>query len=246
MVAPFPFHRPRPPPPAMTSSRAPIQGVQVADLHDTYNRHPAWPDVPDDPSGLAAPGLPPALHEALLDNHRCNARLWCEEDLARRRLAPDAEIVANKRHIDAFNQARNNAIERLDEWLLLALGLVDPATVSGASPASLAPAGARLNSETAGSMVDRLSILSLKLRAMAEQTVRTDVDEAHRADARARLARLQEQRRDLAGCLDELLADCLAGRAHFKVYRQFKMYNDPAFNRELVRERQQGRATPAG
>ena len=42
-------------------------------------------------------------------------------------------------------------------------------------------AGSRLNSETAGSMVDRLSILALKVHAMRAQTERRDVDEAHRA-----------------------------------------------------------------
>ena len=87
-------------------------------------------------------------------------------------------------------------------------------------------------------MVDRISILSLKIRAMAAQLARTDVDLAHLQASRERLARLEEQRDDLMRCLDELLADCLAGRACFKVYRQFKMYNDPAFNPALVRERQ--------
>ena len=45
------------------------------------------------------------------------------------------------------------------------------------------------------------------------------------------------QRDDLGRCLDELMADCRAGKAYFKVYRQFKMYNDPAFNPALVAER---------
>ena len=44
------------------------------------------------------------------------------------------------------------------------------------------------------------------------------------------------QRSDLAACLDALLADAVIGRAYFKVYRQFKMYNDARFNPELVKE----------
>jgi hypothetical protein len=36
--------------------------------------------------------------------------------------------------------------------------------------------------------------------------------------------------------IDALLADAQAGRAYFKVYRQFKMYNDPRFNPVLVAE----------
>jgi Protein of unknown function (DUF4254) len=149
-------------------------------------------------------------------NHRYNCRLWTEEDQARRRDVPDAAIAANKRSIDGFNQQRNDAIEKIDEALL-----------------ALLPEGgeqARLNSETAGAMVDRLSILALKVFHMRIQTERRDAGKEHLETSRGRLARLAGQRADLAGCFDALLADCLAGRARFKVYRQFKMYNDPAFN----------------
>ena len=90
-------------------------------------------------------------------------------------------------------------------------------------------------------MIDRLSIMALKVHAMRQQTERRDVDELHRTAARARLARLLEQRDDLGACLDALLADAAAGRAYFKVYRQFKMYNDARFNPELVKEAQRQR-----
>jgi hypothetical protein len=169
-------------------------------------------------------------------NHFYNASLWAEEDLARRQQAEDAEIVANKRAIDRFNQARNDAIERIDEWLLSALGLVDTASMGSATPRSTQGPGARLNSETAGSMVDRMSIMSLKVEAMRLQTLRNDVDDEHRAVCGERLARLRQQRSDLGDCFDALLADSLAGRAYFKVYRQFKMYNDPRLNPALVAE----------
>jgi len=75
---------------------------------------------------------------------------------------------------------------------------------------------------------------------------RADADEAHRAASAAKLQRLLEQRADLAGCLDTLLADAAAGRAYFKVYRQFKMYNDPRFNPVLVAERARRQQGPAG
>jgi hypothetical protein len=172
-------------------------------------------------------------------NHRCNSLLWVEEDLARRTTVVDAEIAANKRAIDGYNQARNDATERVDEILLLALGLVDADSARSDAPQARVPAGARLNSETAGSMIDRLSILALKAAAMRAQTLRTDADEAHRAASRVKLERLQQQRKDLGGCFDALLTDAAAGRAYFKVYRQFKMYNDPHFNPVLVAEARQ-------
>ena len=190
----------------------------------------------------AALATPPVIGAAddlvgcIAANHAHNRSLWAQEDLARRTQAPDAEIVANKRAIDRHNQARNDAIERIDEFLLSALGLVDPATLASALPRSTVPPGARLNSETAGSMLDRISILGLKIAAMREQTLRSDVDAAHRQACSERLQRLVQQRADLGACYDELLADARAGRAYFKVYRQFKMYNDPRLNPALVAE----------
>ncbi len=206
---------------------------ELIEQHDGWLAHAGWPVA--EPAPRAS-----ELWRWVQANHRCNSQLWAEEDLARRTQVADSEIAANKRAIDRHNQARNDAIERIDEVLLLALGLVDAESARGDAPRSLAPAGARLNSETAGSMVDRLSILALKVHAMRAQSERTDADEAHRSAASARLARLQEQRLDLSGCLAQLLADSEAGRAHFKVYRQFKMYNDPRFNPALVAEQKKG------
>lgn len=211
----------------------PLRAPDVLALQDRLLADAAWPGSAPGPADAAQ------LHDLwhwVTTNHCFNSLLWAEEDLARRTQVADADIAANKRAIDRYNQARNDATERVDELLLQALGLVDAQSARTDSPRSLAPTGARLNSETAGSMVDRLSIMALKVHAMRQQTQRQDVDDAHRAASQVKLDRLEEQRRDLAGCLDALLADALAGRAYFKVYRQFKMYNDPRFNPALVAE----------
>jgi Protein of unknown function (DUF4254) len=211
-------------------------GEAVAVFHDQCLRETAWP-----PKTLVIDST--NVWGWVQKNHQQNSLLWGEEDLARRTLASDADITANKRAIDQFNQARNDATERVDEFLLLALGLIDPSTVGTDQPKSKVAAGARLNSETAGSIIDRMSIMALKIRAMRAQTERTDAaaDDAHRAASKQKLVRLEEQRGDLAACLDQLLGDSRAGKAYFKVYRQFKMYNDARFNPVLVAEALQKR-----
>jgi hypothetical protein len=209
-------------------------GAAVTALHDTLLDTAGWP-------GREPTARDEGLWLWIQTNHRFNSLLWAEEDLARRTQVSEAEIAANKRAIDRYNQARNDATERVDELLLTELGLVDPASARTDAPVSTVRQGARLNSETAGSMIDRLSIMALKVHAMRAQTERRDVDDAHRSSSAAKLERLQQQRSDLSACFDALLADCRAGAAYFKVYRQFKMYNDPRFNPALVSEQKQRR-----
>jgi Protein of unknown function (DUF4254) len=205
---------------------APITAAAVKALHDARLNDPLAP----------APNASD-IWRWVGENHRNNYLLWDQEDLARRNDAPASDIMANKRAIDGYNQARNDAIEKTDEYLLIALGLISAQEAASTAPqASIAP-GARLNSETAGSMVDRMSIVALKIRAMTAQTLRSDVSAEFTAQCQAKLARLHEQRNDLGDCLDHLLADSLSGHAYFKVYRQFKMYNDPHLNPVLVAER---------
>ena len=183
---------------------------------------------------LAEPPAATPLWIAVADNHRNNVHLWAEEDLARRTHVPDAAIAANKRAIDRYNQARNDAVERMDDFL-------EAVMAGGAGEVC------RLNSETPGSMIDRLSIASLKIYHMTVQVERRDADAAHREACTLKLARLRLQRADLSHCLDDLLAACREGRARFRTYRQFKMYNDPALNMELVREaRSVASSTPPG
>jgi hypothetical protein len=79
-------------------------------------------------------------------------------------------------------------------------------------------------------MVDRLSILALKIFQMQAQATRADASAEHRAACAGKLARLVLQRSDLARCLDTLLDRAADGRAYWRVYRQFKMYNDATLN----------------
>lgn len=148
--------------------------------------------------------------------HRANFDLWHEEDKARDPGASDAEITAVKRAIDVLNQRRNNLMEEVDTLLLTLAGEQNLA--------------APLHSETPGMMIDRLSILALKIYHTREETRRESATETHRQKNALRLAVLEEQRGDLAGCLDALWAEVANGTRRFKLYRQMKMYNDPELN----------------
>ncbi len=151
--------------------------------------------------------------------HRANFDLWHIEDEARTPGASDAEIADVKRRIDRTNQLRNDLVEELDRAMLdwmKAGGLPNPA--------------APLNSESPGLMIDRLSILALKIYHTREESERRDAPPGHAERNRERLRILEEQRTDLAGCLDALWQETLDGTRRFKIYRQLKMYNDPTLN----------------
>ncbi len=195
----------------------------VCAFHDARLAERGWPH---DHEAAVATGT----WHWVATNHQYNALLWREEDKARRTDVA-ADLIANgKRLIDQYNQARNDAVEALDESLLAALGRTD------------FPFGARLHSETPGAMVDRLSILSLKIFHMRIQAERRDARSEHVVQCRNKLDRLTMQRHDLCGCLNSLLQDAEQGLAYFKVYRQFKMYNDPSLNPYLYG----GKQTKAG
>jgi len=151
--------------------------------------------------------------------HHANFDLWHIEDEARTPGVSDAELAAVKRRIDLTNQLRNDLVEDLDRMLMGWL-----------ARRGLPNATAPLNSETPGLMIDRLSILSLKIFHTREEAERPHAPAGHAVRNRERLAILEKQRRDLSGCLIDLWKEVLAGTRRFELYRQMKMYNDPTLN----------------
>lgn len=154
------------------------------------------------------------------ENHAFNYQLWHAEDKARREDKGHTFVYQAKRDIDYFNQQRNDRVERIDEELFQSL-----------KPAS--PEVCALNSETPGMMIDRLSILSLKIYHMALQKDRKEVDDMHRNACHKKFETLILQRDRLGNCLEILLKEIQERTRTFCVYHQFKMYNDPALNPEL-------------
>lgn len=152
--------------------------------------------------------------------HGYNFLLWHQEDIARSPQASDAEIAGVKRRIDQLNQQRNDGMEKLDEYLAAKLAENWILPISDATQ----------NTESPGAVIDRLSILSLRIYHLEEQTQRIDVTAEHIESVQRKLAIALVQLEDLATALEQLLAEIMAGRKRHRLYRQLKMYNDPALN----------------
>ena len=157
------------------------------------------------------------------ENNKWNFKLWHEEDIARVKDIEAERIVIAKRNIDSFNQRRNDAMEKIDEWVLNSM-LDFENLLSKELP---------LHSETPGMMIDRLSIMGLKKYHMNEEANRLGTSEKHRELCADKVMLLNEQINDLAFCLHVVLEKIKNGQLKFKVYRQLKMYNDPTLNPQL-------------
>ncbi len=159
------------------------------------------------------------FERTVAEQHLANFELWHAEDEARTPEASDHDLARIKHFIDRANQRRNDLSEQCDVFLLNIL-----------SQQGLPAPGAELHSESPGLILDRLSILSLKLFHTREEIDRPHAPPGHGERNLQRLQILVEQRDDLAGALDRLWQQILNRQRRFKLYRQLKMYNDPALN----------------
>ena len=149
---------------------------------------------------------------------------WHLEDLIRDPHIDPTEALALKRRIDHSNQDRTDLVEDIDSYFRRLYGNVQSLPT------------ATLNTESPAWAVDRLSILVLKIYHMKEQTQRSEATEEHRRRCQDKLDVLLEQQADLSLAIDQLLDDISQGRKYMKVYRQMKMYNDPATNPVLYKK----------
>lgn len=182
------------------------ESVKEYHLHDDIN-FPCPNPYPKD-----------SLEGILFEKNWVDAVQWHLEDIIRDPNINPVEALGLKRRIDRSNQVRTDMVEEIDSWFRDKFANVVP------------DADATFNTESPAWALDRLSILALKIWHMEEQTSRTDASPEHIAKCRAKLGVLLEQRSDLTKAIDELLDDIAAGRKYMKVYRQMKMYNDPATN----------------
>ncbi len=198
-----------------------FEAQQITDLHRTLVA--SWHQAEVQSAGEG-------FWRLVSEQFRFNFLLWHEEDIARSREVSDEQIATVKRAIDRYNQQRNDHIEKLDDFITEELDRRNVVPVPGA----------RQNTETLGSVIDRLSILALRIFHLEEQRDRDDATEEHRENVARKLAIALVQMEDLSRGLQELKEDLFSGAKRHKTYRQLKMYNDPTMNPYLYAARNRG------
>lgn len=150
---------------------------------------------------------------------------WHLEDIVRDPAIDPVKGLELKRRIDRSNQHRTDIVEQIDDRIISYFKMVVPKP------------DAKLNSETPAWLLDRMSILLLKIWHMREQTERKDVSAEHILKCQSKLDILLEQRTDMGTCFDELMEQIGDGTKRIKVYRQMKMYNDNSLNPVLYNKK---------
>ena len=143
---------------------------------------------------------------------------WHLEDIIRDPDINPVKALEIKRRIDESNQDRTDLVELIDSYFL-----------NKYNDIKLLP-NATINTESPAWAIDRLSILALKIYHMQSEVDRKDAEKTHREQSQLKLNILLEQEKDLSSAIDQLLADIENGVKYMKVYKQMKMYNDPALN----------------
>ncbi len=149
---------------------------------------------------------------------------WHYEDIVRDPNIDPEYGMELKRKIDKSNQHRTDLVEKIDDYYI---DLFKDVTYKE---------GALLNTESPAWVVDRLSILCLKIYHMQEQVNRENATEDHKIQCQHKLDILKEQEQDLSASFDRLLEEIKSGEKRIKVYRQMKMYNDDSLNPVLYKK----------
>ena len=150
---------------------------------------------------------------------------WHLEDIIRDPNIDPVKGMEIKRRIDHSNQNRTDTVEHIDDYYIKMFADVS------------AQDGAEINTESPAWVVDRLSILCLKIYHMHEQVERADTSLEHFAKCNEKFDVLMDQEADLVASFNALLEEYQAGTKKIKVYRQMKMYNDDSLNPVLYSQK---------
>jgi predicted nucleic acid-binding Zn-ribbon protein len=176
----------------------------------------------------AVPGNPypkGSIEDLLFRKNWIDAVQWHLEDIIRDPEIQPEEALKIKRRIDKSNQDRTDLVESIDDYFFDKYNKVK------------ASSGATINTESPAWAIDRLSILALKIYHMEQEVKRTDANPEHLQKCNIKLSVLLQQCKDLSSAIDQLLADIEAGQKYMKTYKQMKMYNDPALNPILYKNK---------
>ncbi len=143
---------------------------------------------------------------------------WHLEDIIRNPEIDPVEALALKRRIDKSNQDRTDLVELIDSYFLDIYKDVNIIS------------DAKINTESPAWAIDRLSILHLKIYHMQQEVDRKDSSAEHLKQCKTKLDILLDQKVDLSLAISQLIEDIAHGEKKMKVYKQMKMYNDPALN----------------
>lgn len=193
------------------------------DIFESTTRHYHVTDDVD--ASVVNPYKEGTIEHTLFAKNWIDAVQWHLEDIIRDPAIDPVAALALKRRIDRSNQERTDMVEELDSYFrdqYKDVQVLPDATINTESPAWA---------------LDRLSILALKIYHMQAEVARPDATPEHKARCAAKLDVLLEQRKDLIEAIQQLLDDIKAGRKYMKVYRQMKMYNDPATNPVLYAQK---------
>ncbi|WP_147821884.1 DUF4254 domain-containing protein [Salidesulfovibrio onnuriiensis] len=195
---------------------------QVRSVTDWHFGEPVYENPDECPAleGIAG------LRELSARLHWVNFRMWHLEDRARRRDVPEKVIAECKYAYDKLNTVRNGLAEAIDVCLL---GMVCPLLPESAED--------RYNTETVGCVLDRLSVMALRVFHMREQARRKDAGEDHTNTCSDLCEEVQARHDRLVRSLMELIDEYAEGRKKPEVHQYFKMYNDPEMNPELYKNK---------
>ena len=193
--------------------------LKAADCYSVFQKSiDDYHKIDDVDATVKNPYAPESFETLLYLKNWIDTVQWHLEDIIRLPAIDPVEGIRIKRRIDKSNQDRTDMVEKVDDYFLDTFKNVVPKS------------GARINSETPAWLLDRMSILLLKIYHMKEQTERKDANAEHIQKVTAKLQVLMEQKTDMQLAFDELMEDIASGSRRFKVYRQMKMYNDASLN----------------
>jgi len=159
--------------------------------------------------------------------HYQNFVVWHLEEMLRHNDIKPDKIHRLEQAVDKHTNQRMDVLEQIDIWIDNVL------ETAGIAPAD----GTPVHSETPANIINRLSVLSLKIFHLKERLDNDNLGKEDKHTVNLRFRILEEQVRDVSKALDQLLLDLRQARKKHKVYRQFKIYNDPSFHPELYSEK---------